>query len=234
MTEWTKECGILYSQEINQLLSIGDNYEDYCSTINGIKVISNFFATIKGYVVSLTLPNNIDIIGNSGLEDCDFLFEIIIPDSVKSIGDYAFSGCNHLYKINLTRNVADIGNGVFSGCDQLNNIIIPIGTKPQFEALLPDYKDKLIEQENGWTVKKARYFDAEELTLVARAEVVSSLDGRSVCFFMMSGGKTYIPLIESSKLTVGDTLDLTKAKIVTLRKGNAEITKIMEISTTND
>lgn len=183
---------------------------------------------------SIQLPLHIKKISKNCFASCDNLQSITIPNEVQEIEDFSFLCCKKLSLITFTNTIKIIGDGIFYGCDNLKAINIPIGTKLKFETLLPDYKDKLIEQENGWTVKEIRYFNTEELTLVARAEVVSSPDGRSVCFFMMSGGRTYIPLIESSKLTVGDTLDLTKAKIVTLRKGNAEITRIMEISTTNN
>ena len=81
----------------------------------------------------------------------------------------------------------------------------------------------------GWTVKETRPFNAEEIAAVARAEVVPSQYGNSVCFFMNGGGQTYIPLSKQSKLTVGDELDLRTAKILTLsKKGKDDITRIIE------
>ena len=78
-----------------------------------------------------------------------------------------------------------------------------------------------------WNVIDKRNFDAEEIAAVKKAEVVASEYGNSVCFFMHGGGQTYIPLSNQSNLGVGDTVDLTKAKILTLhRDGNADITRI--------
>ena len=78
-----------------------------------------------------------------------------------------------------------------------------------------------------WNVTSERNFDAEEIAAVKKAEVVASEYGNSVCFFMHGGGQTYIPLSNQSNLGVGDTVDLTKAKILTLhRDGNADITRI--------
>ena len=37
---------------------------------------------------------------------------------------------------------------IFEDCDNLTQICIPYGTKEKFEQLLPDYKDKLVEQED--------------------------------------------------------------------------------------
>jgi hypothetical protein len=79
----------------------------------------------------------------------------------------------------------------------------------------------------SWQVKDSRSFNAEEIAAVKKAEVVASEYGNSVCFFMHSGGQTYIPLSNQSQLGVGDTVDLSKAKILTLhRDGNDDITRI--------
>ena len=79
----------------------------------------------------------------------------------------------------------------------------------------------------SWKVKGSRDFDAEEIAAVSKAQVVASEYGNSVCFFMKSGGQTYIPLSRDSSLSVGDTVDLSKAKVVTLeRDGNDDITRI--------
>ena len=81
----------------------------------------------------------------------------------------------------------------------------------------------------SWNVvaEKTRSFNEEELALINRAEVVASEYGNSVCFFMKSGGQTYIPLSKNSNLGVGDTVDITKVKLLTLhRDGNEDITRV--------
>ena len=79
----------------------------------------------------------------------------------------------------------------------------------------------------SWKVTAERSFEAEEIAAVKKAEVVASEYGNSVCFFMNGGGQTYIPLSNQSSLAIGDTVDLSKAKILTLhRDGNEDITRI--------
>lgn len=79
----------------------------------------------------------------------------------------------------------------------------------------------------SWNVTNSRGFEAEEIAAVKRAEVVSSEYGKSVCFFMHSGGQTYIPLSNQSTLGIGDEVDLTKAKVLTLhRDGSDDINRI--------
>ena len=64
---------------------------------------------------------------------------------------------------------------------------------------------------------------------VKRAEVVASEYGSSVCFFMNTGGQTYIPLDVNSTLSVGDDLNMNTAKLITLcRKEKNDIVRVIE------
>ena len=81
---------------------------------------------------------------------------------------------------------------------------------------------------NVWNIKDIRTFKSEEKAIVKRAEVVPSKNGNSVCFFMTSGGTTYIPLHEDSSLTPGDCVDLDTALLVTLsRQGDGEVFRVL-------
>ena len=78
-----------------------------------------------------------------------------------------------------------------------------------------------------WNVVDSRSFNDEEKAMINRAEVVASEYGNSVCFFMKSGGQTYIPLSNQSTLGIGDEVDLDAAKLLTLhRDGSSDITRI--------
>ncbi len=78
-----------------------------------------------------------------------------------------------------------------------------------------------------WNETAKRVFAPEEIAAVSKAEVVESNYGLSVCFFMVSGGQTYIPLDQNSSLVVGDIVDLTKAELVTLSKvGEKDIYRV--------
>ena len=78
-----------------------------------------------------------------------------------------------------------------------------------------------------WSVIDSRGFNDEEKAMITRAEVVPSEYGNSVCFFMKSGGQTFIPLSTNSTLALGDDVDLSKASLLTLeRAGDADIYRI--------
>lgn len=78
-----------------------------------------------------------------------------------------------------------------------------------------------------WSVKEQRDFTAEEKAAVSSATVVPSQYGNSVCFMMIGGGQTFIPLSSNSSLGVGDRVDLSTAKLLTLEKqGEADIIRV--------
>lgn len=78
-----------------------------------------------------------------------------------------------------------------------------------------------------WAIKAHRVFNQEEVAAVEKAEVVASQYGNSVCFFMRGGGQSYIPLSQDSELSVGDTVDLSKAELLTLEKsGESDIYRV--------
>ena len=78
-----------------------------------------------------------------------------------------------------------------------------------------------------WNLKSSRAFSPEEVAAVASAVVVASQYGNSVCFTMVGGGQTFIPLSQNSVKSVGDSIDLTSAKLLTLEKsGESDIFRV--------
>ena len=78
-----------------------------------------------------------------------------------------------------------------------------------------------------WSVKASRAFTQEEIAAVTSATVVPSQYGNSVCFMMVGGGQTYIPLANDATVGVGESIDLAKAKLLTLEKdGESDINRV--------
>lgn len=78
-----------------------------------------------------------------------------------------------------------------------------------------------------WNVKSSRNFTMEEINAVKSATVVPSQYGNSVCFMMKSGGQTFIPLANDATVGVGESIDMAKAKLITLGKdGESDITRV--------
>lgn len=80
---------------------------------------------------------------------------------------------------------------------------------------------------SGWSVKSTDSFSEEDIALVSRTEVVPSEYGMSVCFFFKAGGQSYMPVSRDSNIAIGQSVDLTKAKVLTLsQEGSADIQRI--------
>ena len=98
---------------------------------------------------SITYGNSkysVTSIGEFAFHYCYGLTSITIPNSVTSIRKSAFEGCSSLTSVTIPNSVTSIGDDAFYYCRALQSIIIPSGTKQQFAGLLPDNKDKLVEQ----------------------------------------------------------------------------------------
>lgn len=79
----------------------------------------------------------------------------------------------------------------------------------------------------NWSVSASRKFNADEIDSVLRAEVVNSDYGKSVCFYMKTGGQAYIPLSRDSQASVGQSVKLEDCTLLTLsRPGDADIDRV--------
>lgn len=86
-------------------------------------------------------------------------------------------------------------------------------------------KDKV--RKGDWYVVDRRQFNEEEIKMVDSLVVVPSSYGNSVEFILINGKTKYIPLIQDSTMGVGDSFDVCKARILTLRKqGRRDIWRI--------
>lgn len=78
-----------------------------------------------------------------------------------------------------------------------------------------------------WEVTSIEPISKEDIEAVESAHIVNSQYGLSVCFVMKAGNVFYKPVDQNSTCSVGDVVDLTKAKSITLSKqGEADIIRI--------
>lgn len=87
--------------------------------------------------------------------------------------------------------------------------------------------DSLAKYANQYSVVSRRNFNDVEKSAVLSADVVASEYGLSVCFLMISGGKTYIPVSRDSVCSVGDKVNLDTAELLVLsREGSDPINRV--------
>lgn len=142
----------------------------------GTEIICNKAFMGCYFLCKITIPDSVTSIGNYAFWGCSSLQEITIPNSVIDIGENPFGGCcckinnkspHYTYEngilytaakdriiscvtndevIILPDSVTTIGKLAFFSCSSLRKITIPRNTKEKFKKLLPEYKDKLVEQ----------------------------------------------------------------------------------------
>lgn len=78
-------------------------------------------------LVSVIIPNSVNIIVGSAFARCTNLTNVTIPNSVTSIGGYAFEYCAKLTNITIPKGVTIIAVDTFKECTGLTNIDLPDG-----------------------------------------------------------------------------------------------------------
>lgn len=80
--------------------------------------------SIYGDIVIPAVHNELPVKVVDGFFNCSGIVSVTIPDSVEEIGDNAFQACNSLASIQIGNNVKSIGHYAFSQCP-ITSIIIP-------------------------------------------------------------------------------------------------------------
>jgi len=75
-------------------------------------------------LVSVNIPSSVKTIGYNAFADCTALQHISIPNGTTTIEDAAFSGCTNLSKVSFGKNVKTLGSGVFVNCPNLQKVDI--------------------------------------------------------------------------------------------------------------
>ena len=142
---------------------IGNNPFASCDNLAKIVCLSNRFVVQNNVLYSSDMkrlihfgfkgnsffvPDGVRIIGDSAFEYCKTIEQVHIPSSVISIGQCAFYGCSHLKSVFFHQSVVEIVYDAFYNCESLDHIYIPKGSKKRFEELLPEFEDKLSENDS--------------------------------------------------------------------------------------
>lgn len=95
-------------------------------TINGYKVTevgSYCFAGLKAK--SITLPDTVEVIGNSAFDSCSELETIDLGTSLKTVGYLAFASCSSLKKIDFPEGMTTMENCPVGNCANLTEVYVP-------------------------------------------------------------------------------------------------------------
>lgn len=92
---------------------------------NSINIIGDYAFHYCKDLINVNIPNSVTSIGVEAFYDCDQLAEITIGNGVKAIYNYAFYSCEKITSITIPNSVEHISSSAFSHCDGLKSIEIP-------------------------------------------------------------------------------------------------------------
>ena len=136
----------------DSVTSIDANAFSGCTNMTSVEISKN--ATYIGErafqdcgkLDKITIPGKVECIGSNAFCGCVNLTSVVISEGVKTLNPEVFAACCSMEKVYLPKSVEKIATSAFRYCNNLQSIIIPEGTLRKFLILLPNYKDKLIEQ----------------------------------------------------------------------------------------
>ena len=102
--------------------------------VTKITAVSDYYWHLGAFawcydLTSVTLGENVEIIGNYSFEGCYALSSVNIPHSVRTIGYQAFWNCEALATLTIPSNVESIGDMAFEHCSGLTSIVVEEGNK---------------------------------------------------------------------------------------------------------
>lgn len=99
-----------------------------------VEIIGDYTFYDCSSLTSITIPNSVTNIGNCAFQNCNDLTSVTIPSGVTSIGDEAFAGCNDLTAVTIHNSVTSIGEGAFYDCANLTTMTIEATMPPTLGA----------------------------------------------------------------------------------------------------
>lgn len=136
---------VVYSQDGKKILGCNDATDyDYRVREGCETICDNAFAGQCQMLENVELPDGLIAIGRNAFSTC-YISSVVLPKTVKVIGDGAFSYNPFLYHICIPGTVEYIGKDFFKGGNDYFIIYIEPGTRPKFEKILPEYKDRFSE-----------------------------------------------------------------------------------------
>ncbi len=114
-----------YVQQVPRGLCRGLNQLTSIALPNTVTKIGEYaFKNCSG-LISVTMEEGVQTIGDDAFGDCTNLPQIVIPNSVTKIGHDAFGRCSNLTTATIGNHVDTIGSDAFISCERLMSIELP-------------------------------------------------------------------------------------------------------------
>lgn len=98
---------------------------DAASSASDFKMEGSTLVKYRGTDTNVSVPNTVEVIGESAFEENDTVELIVLPNSVKRIEAYAFWGCDRLDTVVLGKGLKEVGDYAFTNCKGLKDMSVP-------------------------------------------------------------------------------------------------------------
>lgn len=102
---------------------------DAATSASDFKMEGSTLVKYRGTETNVSVPNTVEVIGESAFEDNDTVELIVLPNSVKRIEAYAFWGCDRLDTVVLGKGLKEVGDYSFTNCKGLKEMSIPANVR---------------------------------------------------------------------------------------------------------
>jgi len=124
-TKFSSQDGVLFNYDKTELVFYPEGRKNKEYTIpNTVELIGESSFYRCSLIEKVIIPNSVTKIGDFAFQWCDFLKDVTIPDSVTSIGIRAFDVCKSIESISIPNSVTEIGWGAFEACENLESVVI--------------------------------------------------------------------------------------------------------------
>ena len=189
---------IEYDEELENIILPSEI--NYNSNTYRLKSIDNNFFEYNDYLVSIVIPEGVEVIGDYAFRYCRGLETITLPSTLKTIGSYAFEYCQSLLSVDIPDNVSTIGVGAFKYCECLESVELPSSlTVIESRMFVGCYDLSSIEIPNGvTTIKNAAFESCHKLRNIQFGSNLTTIE--DYAFNGCSLGNIFLP---SSVKTIG-------------------------------
>ena len=98
---------------------------DAAASASGFQTQGSTLVKYRGTEERVTIPDTVEVVGESAFENNQKVQFVVIPKSVKRLDAYVFWGCNNLEEVVLGKGLTAVDEYSFAGCTGLKQITIP-------------------------------------------------------------------------------------------------------------
>lgn len=118
-------CGAILMIAALIIMTLPVSEADAASSASDFVMEGSTLVKYRGTEKNVSVPDTVEVIGESAFEDKTHIELVVLPNSVKRIEAYAFWGCDNLDTVVLGRGLTEVGDYAFAGCKGLEQMTIP-------------------------------------------------------------------------------------------------------------